>query len=77
MINPKTGAIQFSSNPSMCCHTSTDSPKAAPSDSSTVPTIAIDAIAARVMISMTAKMSVSAASPTIIRSYFEPAWISR
>ncbi|SKV57547.1 Uncharacterised protein [Mycobacteroides abscessus subsp. massiliense] len=68
MINPKTGAIQLSSRPKMCCHTSTDSPNAAPSDSSTVPTMTSEATSARVMIIITAKISVTAAIPTINRS---------
>ena len=47
---------------------STESPKDAPSDSSTVPTMTADATTLRVMISMMAKINASAAIPAIIKS---------
>lgn len=56
----------------MCCHTSTEIPNAAPSESSTVPTMASEATNARVMIIITTKISVTEAIPTINRSYRAP-----
>ena len=43
----------------------------------TVPTITIEATRARVMISITMKISVSAAKAAIMVSYFAPDWMSR
>ena len=56
----------------MCCQNRTDSPKDAPSDSTTVPTMTPAATTLRVMSSMMMKISVGAATPAIIRSYSLP-----
>jgi hypothetical protein len=62
--------------PNMYCQTSTDSPKEAPSERATVPTITSAATSLRVMSIMISKVRLSAASPTIIRSYLAPTWMS-
>ena len=58
--------------PKMYCHTSTDNPNDAPSDSATVPTMTSAATRLRVMKTMISRMRLSAASAAIIRSYFAP-----
>ena len=52
----------------MCCHTRTDRPNDAPSDSTTVPTMTAAATRLRVMSNMMMKISDSAAMPAISRS---------
>ena len=56
----------------MCCQNSTDSPKEAPSESATVPTMTAAATKARVMISMMMKMRQSEEMPAITRSHLAP-----
>jgi hypothetical protein len=51
-----------------CCQSRTDNPKDAPSESSTVPTITRAAMTARVMSSMTVKITQREATVAIIRS---------
>ena len=60
--------MKCSSIPITCCQTRTDSPKDAPSDSTTVPTMTAAATRLRVMSSMMMKISDSAAMPAISRS---------
>ena len=64
--------IQWICMPRRYCQTSTDSPKDAPSESNTVPTITKAAIKLRVMISMMMKIRQTAATPAIKRSYLDP-----
>ncbi|CNG93914.1 Uncharacterised protein [Mycobacterium tuberculosis] len=66
-----TSTIQCIWMPRMSCQTSTDSPKDAPRESNTVPTITRAAMKLRVMISMIMKIRQIAAIPAIIRSYLE------
>jgi hypothetical protein len=75
-MTEKACVIQCSSVPMRYCHTSTERPNDAASDSTTVPTVTNDAISARVMISMTMKISVMAPTAAIIRSHFAPTWMS-
>ncbi|SKW69614.1 Uncharacterised protein [Mycobacteroides abscessus subsp. abscessus] len=58
--------------PQMCCHTRTDRPNDAPSESATVPTMTKAATRLRVINNMMMKMRHSAATPAIRRSYFDP-----
>jgi hypothetical protein len=51
-----------------CCHSRTDSPNDAASESKTVPTITKAAMAARVMISMMMKIRQSAETAAMMRS---------
>ena len=60
----------------MCCHTSTDSPNDAPSDSATVPTMTRAATRLRVTNTMMSRIRLSAAMPAIIRSYLAPSLMS-
>ncbi len=64
------------SKPIRCCQNRTDSPKDAPSDSTTVPTMTPAATRLRVMSSMMMKISVSAATPAVSRSYLLPSCMS-
>ena len=64
--------IQYSSMPKMYCHTRTDSPKDAPNDSTTVPTMTNAATRLRVMKIMISRIRLSAAIAAIIRSYLAP-----
>ena len=60
----------------MCCQNSTDSPKEAPSESATVPTMTAAATSARVRISMMMKMRHSEEIPAITRSHLAPSEMS-
>ncbi len=60
----------------MSCQISTESPKEAPNDSATVPTMTNAATRLRVMIIMMSKIRLSAAIPAIMRSYLAPSWMS-
>jgi len=64
--------IQCSWIPRKYCQTSTESPKDAPNETATVPTMTRAAIRLRVMISMMMKIRHSDPIPAIHRSYFEP-----
>ncbi len=77
MITANARTIQLSSTPMMRSKMNTERPNAAPSEITTVPTITIDAMSARVMISITMKISVSAAKAAIIVSYLAPDAMSR
>ncbi len=77
MITANASTIQLSSMPTIRSKMNTDRPNAAPSEITTVPTITIDATSARVMISITMKISVSAAKAAIMVSYLAPDWMSR
>ena len=77
MITAKASTIQFSSIPTMRSKTNTERPNAAPREITTVPTITIEATKARVMMSITMKISVSAAKAAIMVSYLAPDWMSR
>ena len=68
--------IQYNWIPKMSSQISTESPKEAPNDSATVPTITSAATKLRVMISMMSRIRLSAASATISRSYLAPSWMS-
>ena len=71
-MTASASTIQYSWIPRMYCHTRTDSPNDAPSDSATVPTMTSAATRLRVMNTMMSRMRLSAASAAIIRSYFAP-----
>ena len=58
--------------PRRYCQTSTESPKDAPRETNTVPTITKAATKLRVMISMMIRIKQSDATPAIKRSHFEP-----
>ncbi|AUS49499.1 Uncharacterised protein [Mycobacterium tuberculosis] len=60
----------------ICCQSSTDSPKEAPSESATVPTMTAAAIKARVMISMMIKMRQRDEIAAIRRSHWAPSEMS-
>ncbi|CFE40571.1 Uncharacterised protein [Mycobacterium tuberculosis] len=60
----------------MSCQTNTESPKEAPMESTTVPTITTAATTLRVMIIMMIKIKLIAATPAISRSYLAPSRIS-
>ncbi|PQM44776.1 hypothetical protein C1Y40_05069 [Mycobacterium talmoniae] len=72
MITDIASTSQCRSMPSRYCHTSTDSPNEAPSDSATVPTITAAATRLRVMMSMMMKIRHSDATPAISRSTLDP-----
>ena len=67
-MTAKANTTQYNSMPRMYCHTSTESPNEAPSDSATVPTITIAATRLRVMIIMINRIRLSEAIATISRS---------
>jgi len=67
-MTAKASTTQYNSMPRRYCHTSTDSPNDAPSDSATVPTITMAATRLRVMIIMISKIRLSEAMVTISRS---------
>ena len=69
MMIASASTIQYNSMPSRCCQISTESPKDAPSDSTTVPTITRAATRLRVMNIMISRIRLTAAITTIIRSY--------
>ena len=60
----------------MSCHSSTDSPNEAPSESATVPTMTSAATRLRVTNTMISRMRLSAEIAAIIRSYFAPSLMS-
>ena len=76
MMIAKANTIQCISTPTMRSQINTDSPNDAPRDKAMVPTITSDATNARVMITMTRKIRVTAANAAIMRSYFAPDWMS-
>ena len=77
MITANASTIQLSSTPAIRSKMNTERPNAAPRETTTVPTITIEAISARVMISITMKISVNAAKAAIMVSYLAPDWMSR
>ena len=59
---------QYSGMPNRYCHTRTDMPNEAPSDSATVPTMTSAATRLRVMNIIISRIRLSAAIPAMIRS---------
>ncbi|SHW51215.1 Uncharacterised protein [Mycobacteroides abscessus subsp. abscessus] len=76
MITDIASTIQCRLTPRMYCHSSTDKPKDAPSESATVPTITRAAMKLRVVMSMMMNTRQIAAIPAINRSYVEPSFQS-
>ncbi|CDO08305.1 hypothetical protein BN977_03124 [Mycolicibacterium cosmeticum] len=68
MITDIASTIQCRGVFSRCCHSNTEIPNDAPSDTTTVPTITAAATTARVMISMMMKIRHSEAMPAMMRS---------
>ena len=77
MMTAKARTIQLSSMPTMRSKMNTEMPNAAPREITTVPTMTSEATRARVMMSITMKISVSAAKAAIMVSYLAPDWMSR
>ncbi len=67
---------QYNGMPKMYCHTTTDIPNDAASDSATVPTITSAATRLRVRNIMMSRMRPSEANAAISRSYFWPSAMS-
>ncbi len=64
-MTASASTIQYNRIPTMSCQISTESPKDAPNDSATVPTMTNAATTLRVMNIMISKIGVSAAIPAI------------
>ena len=75
-MTASASTIQYNSIPRMSCQISTESPKDAPIDSATVPTMTNAAITLRVMNIMISKIRLIAAIAAIKRSYLAPSWMS-